>query len=231
MWQIRAAQDMKKFLSQFMNAEKIVLKGSVLDSNLLDIYSDVDMEIHLPESAELDITMLIAELCQQFNPIFGYEAHCHDDCAVLRICFENGQRFDLTIFCGSVKKIDINSFADGIDVMVNQFWFTASMVLTKLGRKDYLIASHLALGLCQTVIVIQMMLRDNEKCTNIHRFGGAEDVPVLESLVLGEGGTKEKILSLLFHAAKRMDEICIQLDLGYAAKSDVLENLRKLFII
>jgi len=231
MWQIKAAQDMKNFLSEFLNVERMTLKGSVLDPNLLDIYSDVDMEIHLLESAELDIAVLIAELCQQFNPVFGYEAHYQDDCAVLRICFENGQRFDLTIFCNSVKKIGINSFATGIDVMANQFWFASSMVLTKLGRKDYLIASHLTLGLCQTVIVIQMMLRDNEKCTNIHRFGDAEDVPVLESLMLGKGGTRGKILEILFYAVKCMDEICIQLDLGYAAKSDVLENLRKLYLI
>ena len=110
------------------------------------------------------------------------------------------------------------------------------MVLSKLGRKDYLIAAHLALELCQLVIVTQMMMRDNKKNTNIHRFGDEEDVPVLRSLLhlkgsadLTDGSAATDILSALFLAAEYMDKVSVELGLGYVVKSDRLREMERLF--
>jgi len=103
------------------------------------------------------------------------------------------------------------SFLEKIENTVNSFWFASSMVLIKLGRSDYLIAAHLVLELCQIVIVMQMFVRDEEKKTNIHRFGDCEDVPILHSIPLLKSrdnkSTQDGILNILFYAAKHMDKI------------------------
>jgi len=101
------------------------------------------------------------------------------------------------------------------------------MVLTKLGRGDYLIASHLALGLCQQIIVLQMLVRDYEKGTHIHRFGDRENVPIFDRLFSAtcEGDTKSKTMDMLFMAAKQMDKSAMALSKGYICRTDKLKAI------
>jgi len=143
------------------------------------------------------------------------------------VCFENGWRFDLSFHYPSSKILQIkdSSFLEKINSIVNQFWFMAVMVLVKLGRKDYLIAAHLVLELCQLIVVIQMMERDNAKGTNMHRFGDGEDVPVLQALFQSDGSTEDIILAILFEAAKHMDEIAATVDRGYTKRTNKLRFL------
>ena len=230
---IKAAEEMKAFIGSYTNTDRIDLKGSILNQDFLDAYSDVDMEIYLNDSSTVDMKGLIKALNQQFGTVFGYEIHSHESQDVLRICLANMLRFDLTfVYPGAKKPCPTNSAApDAIDSVVNQFWFMSAMVLAKLGRRDYLIAAHLALELCQLIIVVQMLHRDAEKGTNVHRFGDGEDVPVLRSLVrLGndnapvEGSTRDDILSALFNAAECMDKMCLRLGMDYAAKCTELKT-------
>jgi len=116
------------------------------------------------------------------------------------------------------------------------------MVLVKLGRGDNLIAAHLALELCQLTVVVQMLMRDEEKKTNIHRFGGREDVPVLRSLIPPANhsdmpgdmpahhsnlpdNSKNEIIRILFHASGHMDIICADIHKDYIKRSGKLEAL------
>ena len=89
-----------------------------------------------------------------------------------------------------------------------------------------MIAAHLVLGLCQLNVVVQMMARDNAKGTNMHRFGDGEDVPVLQALFQSDGSTEDRILMLLFHTAKHMDEIAKTIDHGYIKRADKLRLLK-----
>ena len=233
--QVQAAKEMEDFLKEIFIIEKIAIKGSTLNPDSIDLYSDVDMEIHLLESTALDSKCLIKALSEQFCGVFGYEVYSYDNRDIFRICFDSGMRYDLTFIYQHTKKLYASdkSFSENVDGIINQFWFVASMVLIKLGRRDYLIASHLALELCQLIIVIQMLIRDNEKNTNIHKFGDAEDVPILHSLVRlknsfgsAEGDTVADISSILSQASEYMDEIATNLNLGYRKKSEVLKTMR-----
>jgi hypothetical protein len=225
LWQTAAADKMAGFMKDILPISEVSFCGSVLEPNSLDIFSDVDMKIRLMDNAERNIMSIVETLSERFCNIFGYEIHTHNDNDVLRVCFENGWRFDLTFIYPNPKeppKAGI-SFLDNVDRTVNAFWFLSSMVLVKLGRKDFLIAAHLALELCQLNIVIQMLIRDEEKKADFHRFGDGEVVPVLRSLMPQED--KNEVLSILFSAAEHMDKISATVYPKYVNRSDTLKAL------
>jgi len=117
--------------------------------------------------------------------------------------------------------------------VLNKFWFYLSMILVKIGRKDNLIASHLALELYQLLIVVQMLVRDQKKGTNIHRFGDNEDIcfmctPGLLSNISDNGSdTAGTVFKLTFSAAMEMDRLVVDYGLNYPGKSDTFYALYK----
>lgn len=62
--------------------------------------------------------------------------------------------------------------AEQFHVMTNQFWFKATLAVTKVVRDDLLIALHLAFDLVRDCCVLAMLLRDRAAGTNYHRHGG-----------------------------------------------------------
>ena len=177
-WQIPASEKLTAFLKPYGTTS---LKGSVTTPSELDIYSDVDIDISTPDNTPIDIKSLITKTAEHFgSKVFGYEAFIYERQDVIRLCLENGYRFDITFNYPSAK--EIRPACTPLEAVVNQFWFMAVMVLVKQGRKDNLIAAHLALELCQLIIVIQMLARDEAKGTNIYRFGDDEDVPILRAM-------------------------------------------------
>ena len=216
------------FLSGFIKIEKVIFAGSILDPKSLDIYSDVDITVYLSDDFAFHMTELIDGLSKKFD-VFGYEAYSSDDKDLLRICFATGWRFDLSIIHNkqNVMLQADNSFEGAIGDNVNRFWFMAVMVLIKLGRKDFLIASHLALELCQLTIVSQMLVRDRTKNTNIHRFGDKEDVPILHSLsrLDNTDDTECAILRILYMAAERMDALSEDIYPRYIRKGGHLKRV------
>jgi hypothetical protein len=237
LWQGTAAKEMTTFLTNILDAEKIECAGSLLDTSSLDLYSDVDMDITLQKEAAFCMKELTDKLSKQYN-IFGYETYSHNDKDVLRVCFENGWRFDLSFYYTKTKEAPPkhDAFEDSSRITVNQFWFMAVMVLVKLGRKDFLVASHLALELCQLTIVFQMLVRDDRKKTNIHRFGDSEDVPILHSLFDSKnpaewknGDMASKIQYVLFQAAEQMDVLSEEQNLEYTRRSGILKALQQKF--
>jgi len=77
----------------------------------------------------------------------------------------------------------------------------------RLGRGDYLIAAHLALEMCQLILVIQMMMRDEEKGTNMHRFGGKEAVPIMNFPPLTDVNDCAQIMNIHNHACEQMNKM------------------------
>jgi len=231
-WQIEAAKEFKAFLNNFLEVKEIELAGSILEPDLLDVFSDVDVKVFLPDSNSLDLSSLLNALTERFFSVFGYEFFRNDNNDVLRLCLENGWRFDLTFIYPEQREPDIenNSFTDKVESVISKFWFTAVMVLVKLGRKDNLVASHLVLELCQLIIVIQMIIRDNEKDTEMHRYGNSEDVPVLHKLA---GSSKSKcedvVLFILYQAAELMDKVSSALG-KHHSRTEKLREIQSCFI-
>jgi len=239
-WQLEAQKKMIDFLIGFSEIERIEAKGSTLDPCLLDALSDVDLEIYLSNDPLFNIKEAVEIMPRYFGDVFGYEIQSDNNCDLLRICFENGWRFDLSFINPEAieSQISENTFSDNIESIMNRFWFMASMVAVKLGRKDHLIAAHLALELCQMNIAIQMLVRDNAKGSDIHRFGGGEDVPILHSWTklngsnkLRENTSKDNILHILLQAAKQMDTTFASLDTLYKSRTKILVNLLDMFQI
>lgn len=225
-WQIDAAQTMMDLMGRLLPIDTIVLGGSVEAPETLDKYSDVDMKIILSNNTLIDIEHILDEIAAAFAPVFGYEVIGHATKDAIRLCLENGMRFDLVIRYPSDKvgAAGEDTLAVQVDRLVNQFWFFAVMALVKLGRRDYLIGSHLALELYQLIIVVKMLVRDAEKGTNIHRFGDGESVAALATLstVGGGSGTEERVLKLVLAAGTEMESELARLGFEYPGKMDVL---------
>ncbi len=56
--------------------------------------------------------------------------------------------------------------------LTNQFWFKATLAVTKVARHDLLIGLHLALDMVRDGCVLAMVLRDRAIGTDHHRRGG-----------------------------------------------------------
>jgi len=232
LWQMIAAEKMSIFIQEFLPRSKINFVGSFLDQSTLDVFSDVDIKVSLLEVAPVNMKNLLTAVSENFNNgVLGYEVHNNDDNDVLRLCLDNGWRFDLTFVYPEPLKRNVTdaSFLEKIEDTASSFWFGSSMVLIKLGRNDYLIATHLVLELCQFVIVIQMLVRDEQKKTNIHRSGDCEDVPILHSILSLKSrdtqNTKDDILNILFQAAECMDKISAKL-IKCPYRTDKLRDLQ-----
>jgi len=230
LWQINAAKKMKELLSNIINSEEITLGGSVLNPTELDLYSDVDMKITLSDNTPINITNVLEAIADEFAPVFGYEVISHSRKDAIRLCLDNGMRFDL-VFRYPHDKTMLSadtSNSNRIDGLVNQFHFFAAMALVKLGRKDNLIAAHLALEMQQILIGIQMIIRDDNKGTNIHRFGGAEEIPFLvtpkrvSAPVNLNCDTANAVLAILISAVDEMDNALKKHRFEHSMKSDVL---------
>ena len=236
LWQVEVKNKLLNDLGDFLGIEKVEAKGSVLELEQLDVFSDVDLEVYLRNDEVIGLEKFFEIITDHCGPIFGYETHQQEKNDVIRICFENGWRLDLTIYYRERTAIQVkaDSPAATLTKVINEFWFLASMVLVKLGRRDFLIASHLALELCQMNIVILMLIRDHEKKTNIHRFGDGEDVLMLQRMAqLNENGEKHEnetvanILNILFEAAQVMDETVATLDIDDIKRTENLRMLQK----
>lgn len=97
---------------------------------------------------------------------------------------------------------------EAIDNMANNFWLKGVVAIAKIAREDYLIAGHLALEMAQDCIVLQMMLRDREKGTNIHRLGARESIEIFSSIRnLGKLQPPEDIIMIIEDSALTFDKL------------------------
>jgi len=235
MWQQKAANKMERLIDNLIQAKKIEYTGSMLSPETLDVYSDVDMNVYLPADTGFEMEILINKLKNRYDSVFGYETHIYTMKNVLRICFINGHRYDISfIYTNTKTKNETpDTYETAINRTVNMFWHIASQTLVKLGRNDHLVAAHLVLELCQLTIVMQMLERDRRKGTDRHRRGDKEDVPIIHSLHsldhaggLLNNNTADAIINIMFAAAKRMDVIAEALDASYTRRTATLDKFR-----
>lgn len=112
-----------------------------------------------------------------------------------------------------------------LDVMANNFWFLGIMAIVKVMRGDYLIGSHLAFEMVQQCIVLQMILRDHEKGTNIHRMGGCETIEILEKIsIISNSLSPAYILKIINESGFTFDRLSRMLIEGYEGRSHIFNN-------
>jgi hypothetical protein len=245
-------QEVKKMLQSLFSLpelDTIMIKGEVIpsieDEHAItkafnkcyhDIYSDVDIEmkIKLNKDEYNRNSSIYADCLGRLGlgnaDVLGISHYCTEERGeVIRLCKTNGMRFDLIITSECTEDILLLPHTILSDELrkINKFWFVAIQALGKLMRKDYLISSHLAHMLIQEGLVLQMIMRDNEKNTNFHRFGYEEELNYLTvmnqeevSFANTSDDTYNHIARLLYSAVKSYDRLSLSVDKLYKSRLD-----------
>ena len=116
-----------------------------------------------------------------------------------------------------------DDYGTRVGPMADSFWFKAAIAVGKVARNDLLVGLHLALDLVRDCLVLQMMLRDREKGTNVHRRGdGMKDV-VARLCTRAETYSAAEILDVLVVCGPLFDELAAQLSCDYRKRWSALE--------
>ena len=104
-------------------------------------------------------------------------------------------------------------------------------------RKDYLIADHLAYMLLMEGIVVQMVMRDNQYGTNVHRYGYGEELAYLNVDMKGAEVFKTKndkvynaIVEHLYAAVVSYDQLVQKVNPLYMSRKDVFFEIWRTYI-
>ena len=153
MWQHRAIGEIADRLPRGASLRVV---GSALDDSLVDGWSDLN--VHLRLNSPLELADLLGGV-----EVWAAEVRRAPEGQVVRAVLVDGRRVDLTVETGLL----------GTPALArdNEVRFLAALAVTKLGRGDRLIGSHLIFELLQACLVQAMLLRDREQGTTVHRFG------------------------------------------------------------
>lgn len=161
----------------------------------------------------------------------------------LRICMKSGFRMDLSFYLQCDENADRLPECDwrqkepdgarddseaALDVeKADSFWFIAVQALTKLLRRDYLIADHLSHMLLMEGLVLQMEERDKKYGTIFHRYGYAEELTYrtvsltdYEKYLQGGDENYRHIAANLVRAAVSYDRLASHADNRYMKRTD-----------
>ena len=157
LWQQQTAQEIA---SRLPTDASLKIVGSVGSPSLVDGWSDLDLHLRLPYAVRLVDLLGRARLwAAEVNDAPGGQ--------VVRAVLTDGRRLDVLVETGQVLLPDL--------VRDNDLRFLAALAVTKLGRGDRLIGTHLVLEILQACLVQAMLLRDRDEGTTVHRVGGARD--------------------------------------------------------
>ncbi len=111
------------------------------------------------------------------------------------------------------------------DKLIEDYWYTSFVAVTKLIRNDLLISLHLALELYRKCLELGMWLRDRESGTNIHRIGGIRNELVEKMNIRLNGTSKKDILELISQSGKEFDKLAKEWSSDYKEHFPTFENL------
>lgn len=107
----------------------------------------------------------------------------------------------------------------------DRFWFQAVLAMTRVARNDYLIATHLALGLVQECLVLQMIRRDQIEGTSAHRTGGWGN-DLVDGFAWDPGSPRPlRILELIRQSCETFDHLASRLSPGYAPRAPLVADV------
>ena len=140
---------------------EVAVAGSVLRPETLDGWSDLDLHLRLADDVDL------AELVDP-AAVWTHDLAASAEEQVVRLVLRDGRRLDLQVRGPGGLRVPV---PDG----PRRARFLAALVAVKTGRGDLLIATHLLLELLRTALVLQMVRRDRDTETTVHRTGTAHD--------------------------------------------------------
>ena len=97
-----------------------------------------------------------------------------------------------------------------IQRLSNDFWFKGVLAVTKVARRDLLVALHLSLDMVRDCCVLAMMLRDRRLRTHHHRDGRAGDPFVAQLQTTQKPYTAAGILDRAQESSIAFDELAAQ---------------------
>lgn len=166
-----------------------------LEASYHDRFSDVDIHIYAklhPENCEETFVYYQhpERLGLSRDNYLGMMLGGQHDTPVLRLVMKNGIRYDLDFHLIKDLSATILQFPqeeltekregrfwpDWDLKKADAFWFIQIQALGKLYRGDYLIADHLANMQINETLAAQMVMRDDQYGTNIHRYGYFEEL-------------------------------------------------------
>jgi hypothetical protein len=119
-----------------------------------------------------------------------------------------------------------SSFADESKIRLQRmeevFWFKAAFAVAKAARNDLLVALHLALDLQRDCLVLQMLLRDRQLRTNIHRTGGWGNEIVAQILAEGQGDSARGILNIVERCCACFDDLAAKVSPSHRPQSHLM---------
>lgn len=157
-WQAALAHDLAARLGPRAVVEPA---GSALAPETLDGWSDLDL--HLRLAGDLDLAALVDPAA-----IWAHDLAASADEQVVRLVLRDGRRLDLQVRGPGRLGVPVPEEP-------GRSRFLAALVAVKTGRGDRLIATHLLLELLRTALVLQMVRRDRDTGTTVHRRGTAHD--------------------------------------------------------
>ena len=221
------------FTSDYPNVQAIVLKGSRLEEQTTDFWSDYDIQIVLSEKGRISEKAFVRTI-GNIGTLQGSEKYGGRDNLLFRaILAISGDISILDIsICTHRYWMDMGSKAtegkilfgqieppqllgrEDADISMESYrgkvektWFKIFIAVKKIARDDYLIGVHLILDILREILVIKMILRDKKYNTTIHRFGEKEELPEVFNCPMADRGDKESILDFIDDAAREYDAL------------------------
>ena len=210
-WQSELVADVRDRATRSGAVAELWLLGSLAgEPAAVDEWSDVDLGLVLTAPPRL------ADLVD--GEVWAHGGYDDDHGQVVRLMLADGRRLDLSVGppehfgareprqrllsgSGSYHPAARLRLEPPTDPTANEVRFLLAHARAKLGRKDRLIAGHLALEVARTCLVEAMLLRDRDTGTTIHRQGTDRD-DVVETLwaVLDDPPSQELLddLAVLF---------------------------------
>jgi len=250
-WHQGLIEEIGAFFEQDADARAVVVSGSVADPVVAqDAWSDVDIKVVLADAAVaryFPATDWLLRFGKHESAVIGVERHdgaldyrrldvvlVPESTLAEPSFWSHGslQAANAIVWsrlpglAGLLAEVpDPDPFvpASEADVMAmaDPFWFQAAVAIGKVVRDDLLIGAHMALELARTCLVLQMMRRDRERGTNVHRTGGWGNEAV-EMVWPGAPGTAaagtsaRNILDLVERSCEAFDTLAADLAPSYA---------------
>lgn len=128
---------------------------------------------------------------------------------------------DVADMISSIPRLPLVTSPDqeGLSRIVDQFWLKAAVAAGRVARDDLLVGLHLALDLLRDCLLLQMLLRDRELGTSIHREGGWGN-EITQKLCTGAGEYSAKeIVVVIANACGVFDRLALDLCQGYTPRA------------
>jgi len=219
---------------------QVWILGSARQPELLDRWSDVDVDVGLVLTGPVGLALLLPA----GSVVWTFDRQGDDVRSTCRIVLSDGQRVDLVVAeaeqferaggrCLYTSGRSVGGAAgslvtpDATDANVNEARFVAAAAVVKGGRGDLLIGSHLTLELAQLCLVQAMLLRDRDEKTTSHRFGTRRDdlAAGTWSRLLADDTTG---ISRVTGLVEQFDRLHAELDQRYVPDWTGLESLVRL---